>query len=154
MALAGESAAAAPAAEEGTVLAFDFGLKRIGVAVGESSLRQAHPLTTIDASDEAARFDAIAKLIALWQPTRLVVGLPRHQDGRSHEMEAHCRRFARRLHGRFGLPLDFADETLSSAAAEEALRAGGFDPRRDKARIDALAAQAILATYFDAAPRR
>ncbi len=136
------------------MLAFDFGLARIGVAVGEPALRQAHPLTTIEAADNAARFDAIAKLIAAWQPRSLVVGRPHRQDGGIHEMDARCRRFARQLQGRFGLPVDLADESFSSTAATAALRETGRNVRREKSRIDALAAQAILETYFDATTRR
>jgi len=100
---------------EGIVLAFDFGLKRIGVAIGESMLAQSRPLTTIVAESNAARFAAIGKLVAEWQPLRLVVGLPRSMDGREHDMTARCRRFAHQLEGRFGLPVSLVDERLSSA---------------------------------------
>ena len=79
---------------EGTVLAFDFGLKRIGVAVGETLLWQARPLATLVGEANAARFAAIGKLIQEWQPARLVVGLPRALDGTEHQMSARCQRFA------------------------------------------------------------
>lgn len=131
------------------VLAFDFGTQRIGVAVGAAMLRNARPLTTIDAAANAPRFDAIAKLIAEWQPARLVVGLPFNMDGSEHEMTARCRRFAQQLDGRFRLPVDFMDERLSSAEAEARLRAGGRDLRRSKRDIDAEAAAVILQSYFD-----
>ena len=79
---------------QGTVLAFDFGEKRIGVAVGERALAQAHPLTTIRSEANAVRFAAIAALIAEWRPERLVVGLPLALDGTPHAMTARCTRFA------------------------------------------------------------
>jgi len=137
---------------DGTVLGFDFGTRRIGVAVGESMLRSARPLTTIAAEANAARFEAIAKLIAEWQPRCLVVGLPLALDGAEHEMSARCRRFANQLHGRFGLPVELTDERLTSTAAESALRDVGRDPRRDKQAVDAAAAAIILQSYFDRSP--
>ncbi|MFC5302216.1 Holliday junction resolvase RuvX [Azospira restricta] len=133
----------------GTVLAFDFGEKRIGVAVGETTLRQAHPLTVIHAHANAERFAAIAALIAEWQPARLVVGLPGTVDGAPHALAARCTRFANQLHGRFGLPVAFADERLTSVEAETRLRESGHDAKRAKAHLDAVAAQLILQTYFD-----
>ncbi len=131
------------------VLAFDFGTRRIGVAVGAAMLKNARPLTTISAAANAARFEAIGRLIAEWQPARLVVGLPLALDGSEHDMTARCRRFAQQLHGRFRLPVEFADERLSSTAAEARLRAGGHDLRRNKQAIDAEAAAVILQSYFD-----
>lgn len=134
---------------EGTVLAFDFGTRRIGVAVGEMMLGQARPLTTIAAEANDARFAAIGRLIAEWQPARLVVGLPLSLDGSEHDMTARCRRFAHQLEGRFRLPVALVDERLSSAAADEALRSRGLDWRERKAQVDAEAAAAILQDYFD-----
>lgn len=134
---------------EGTVLAFDFGTRRIGVAVGEMMLGQARPLTTIEASANDARFAAIGRLIAEWQPARLVVGLPLALDGSEHDMTARCRRFAHQLEGRFRLPVTLVDERLSSAAADETLRERGLDWKRRKAQVDAEAAAAILQDYFE-----
>jgi len=145
-------AAVAPmlASAAGTILAFDFGEKRIGVAVGEAELDQAHPLTVIQAQANAERFAAIAALIAEWQPALLVVGMPAHlgEDDRPHTMAARCRRFANQLHGRFGLPVEFADERLTSLDAEAQLREAGIDAREAKQHVDALAAALILRTYF------
>jgi putative Holliday junction resolvase len=140
-----------PPAQGGTVLAFDFGLKRIGVAVGETLLKRANALATIEAEANEARFAAIARLIEEWRPTQLVVGLPLSLDGTEHEMTARCRRFANQLHGRFGLPVALSDERLTSVAAESELREAGVDWRARKGRVDALAAQHILQDYFDAA---
>ena len=139
-----------PPAENGIVLAFDFGLKRIGVAVGETLLRRANALVAIEAESNDARFAAIERLIAEWQPVRLVVGLPLSLDGAEHKMTARCRRFANQLRGRFGLPVTLTDERLTSAAADAELREAGLDWKARKGRVDAVAAQHILQDYFDA----
>lgn len=133
----------------GTVLAFDFGLKRIGVAVGDLALGMAHPLGVIDDERTAQRFDAIEAYLREWQPALLVVGLPAYLDGTEHEMSAQCRRFARRLEGRFGIKAVLVDERLSSVAASQSLREAGVSGRRQKAVLDQAAAQQILQTYFD-----
>src|SRR6185312_7392818 len=101
-----------------TVLGFDFGLKRIGVAVGNTLLKQAQALTVISAATNDAKFQAIEKLIEEWKPARCVVGLPRHPDGEEHEMTARCRRFANQLKGRFGIETVLVDERYSSAVVE------------------------------------
>ena len=142
----------APALRHGTVIAFDFGEKRIGVAVGESTLKQAHPLTTIRSEENATRFAAIAALIKEWTPSHLVVGRPLALDGTPHAMTARCTRFANQLRGRFGLPVDYAEERLSSVEAEERLRDSGHSARSAKAHVDALAAQIILQHHFELAP--
>ena len=134
---------------EGTVLAFDFGTRRIGVAVGEMMLGSARPLTTISAAANDARFAAIGKLIDEWRPGCLVVGLPLSLDGESHEMTERCRRFARQLEGRYRLPVLLVDERLTSTAAEESLRERGLDWRRRKASLDAEAAATLLQSHFD-----
>lgn len=138
-------------ARTGTVLAFDFGEKRIGVAVGDLEVRIAHPLTVIAAADNRTRFAAIASLIREWRPAGLVVGLPSHADGSEHEIGRLARRFAQRLAGRFGLPVHLVDERLSSHAAEARLREQRVHRRRLKARLDMAAAQEILQTYFASA---
>jgi len=141
-----------PAAQRrGTVLAFDFGEKRIGVAVGEWALGQAHPLTTIHGEANAERFAAIGALIGEWKPVSLVVGLPLALYGSAHAMSARCTRFANQLRGRFGLPVDYAEERLTSVEAEEKLRENGRHGRAVKEHIDALAAQIILQCYFESA---
>lgn len=136
---------------QGTVLAFDFGEQRIGVAVGETLLRQAHPLATLQAPTVHARFDQIHALIREWSPALLVVGLPTHLDGTPHAMTARCQRFANQLRGRFGLPVVAVDERLSSADAAQRLKEAGHAGRRAKPHLDAVAAQIILQGYFDAA---
>jgi putative Holliday junction resolvase len=140
-----------PATQSGTVLGFDFGAKRIGVAVGEHQLGLAHPLATIDADDRERRFAAIDKLIAEWQPASLVLGLPLATDGSEHEMTRRARRFARQLEARYRIDVKLIDERYTSTAAEELLRAQRVDLRQNKTAIDAAAAQIILQEYFDAA---
>jgi len=132
----------------GTLLAFDFGVKRIGVAVGEHELRQAHPLTMIRSERNDQRFSEIAALIDEWKPVCLVVGLPVALDGTPHAMTARCTRFANQLRGRFGIDVAYAEERLSSAEAEERLRESGYNARDAKEHLDALAAQIILQSYF------
>lgn len=138
---------------EGTVLAFDFGTRRIGVAVGEVMLGTSRPLTTISAEASDARFTAIEKLIAEWRPARLVVGLPLRLDDEPNEMTDRCRRFARQLEGRFRLPVVLVDERLTSASADERLREQGRDWRSRKATVDAEAAAILLQAHFDECPR-
>ena len=122
-----------------TVLAFDFGLKRIGVAVGNTVLKQAQPLTILREATNDAKFAAIDALIREWQPSVCVVGLPRHPDGAEHEMSLRCRRFANQLHGRFNVRTVLVDERYSSAVISH---------QRGES-IDDRAAAIILQQYFD-----
>jgi len=133
----------------GSVLAFDFGEKRIGTAVADLSVGIAHPLETLHAEDNKTRFAAIAALIAEWKPVQLVVGEPRHADGGAHEVARLARRFAQRLEGRFGIPVAMVDETLSSAAAESRLHEQGVHGGKRKAALDAAAAGEILETWLE-----
>ena len=114
--------AAVPAAQA-SFLAFDFGLKRTGVAVGNRLTRSATPLPTIRAEGEA-RWTPLAARIADWQPDALVIGVPFHPDGAEHENTRRARKFARQLRGRFGLPVFEVDERYSTT---EALADGAQD---------------------------
>lgn len=143
------AAEASPGPAAGPVLAFDVGMRRVGVAVGEIGLGIAHPLDTIDAQDVEARFERIAALVREWQPVLMVVGLPVHGDGRPHELEPVVRRFARRLEGRFGVPVRLVDETLSSHEATRQLAARRMDVARRRALVDRFAAREILQTWFE-----
>lgn len=136
----------------GTVLAFDFGTKRIGVATGETVLGSAHPLTVIEAESNDERFAAIARLVAEWQPEQLVVGLPTHADGTPHEMTRLAQKFAERLQRRYQLPVSFADERLTSLDAQSRLRETGRNSKSAKPLLDAVAAQLILQTWFESPP--
>ena len=121
------------------VFGFDFGVKRIGIAMGNTLTGQAQPLTVIKAVDNATRFQVIGDLIEQWRPARLVVGEPRHPDGAEHDMTMRSRRLANQLHGRFNLPVDLVDERYSSAVIQA---------KRGEV-IDAKAAAIILQQYFD-----
>ena len=127
-----------------TVIAFDFGIKRIGVAVGEPELGTAHPLPGIAAAGDA-RFAAIGRLLAEWKPARLVVGWPLAASGSAHDTTRRAERFARQLRGRFRLPVELVDERFTSVEAERRLRGRGAD----RLAIDSVAAQLILEQYFD-----
>lgn len=103
---------------DAVVLGFDFGARRIGVAIGNSVTREARPLAVIDAQG-AARWARIAALIDEWQPNWFVVGIPRHPDGAPHEMTERCERFARQLEGRYRRAVARVDERYSSAVVHE-----------------------------------
>lgn len=133
----------------GTLLAFDFGMKRIGVAVGNTISHTTQPLITLHGEQNEPRFAAIAALIKEWQPAVLVVGLPCNEDGTPHEMTRLCRRFANRLKGRFNLPTILVDERYTSASASMQLTEMGVRGIRQKPLIDQVAAQHILQAYFD-----
>jgi putative Holliday junction resolvase len=126
---------------EETLLAFDYGTKKLGVAMGNTLLRQARPLDIILESTRIGRFARIAALIDTWRPERLVVGLALDTDGSDQYATNRCRRFANQLHGRFGLPVELVDERGSSVQAQ---RITGQAPD------DAVAAAIILQRYFDA----
>ena len=139
---AGMSAQATPASAGSSprcFLAFDFGTRRVGVAVGNSLLRRAQPLQTVAAQGEA-RFAAIDALVHEWQPAALVIGVPFHPDGAAHDNTLRARRFARQLHGRLRLPVNEVDERYSTT---EALADGAAD-------VDAASAALILDQFLRA----
>jgi putative Holliday junction resolvase len=131
------SGAAARTPAVSSFLAFDFGLKRVGVATGNTLLGRAQGLKTVSAQGDE-RFAAIAALIAEWQPDALVVGVPFHPDGAAHDNTERARRFARQLHGRFRLPVHEVDERYTTT---EALAAGAAD-------VDAASAALILDQFL------
>ena len=134
---------------KGTVLAFDFGLKRVGVAVGELELRMAHPLSTLVTSDREKLLGAIAVLVKEWRPALLVVGLPVHDDGRPHALAPVIDKFVAELKALTKLPVALSNEQYSSATASMALRDAGIAGLKQKAMLDSVAAQEILQGYFD-----
>ena len=117
-----------------TILAFDYGEKRIGVAVGNTITQTAEPLKIIQEKNQEERFKAIEQLIAEWQPQLLVVGLPKHPDGAEQAMTQKAQRFGNQLHGRFQKKVVWVDERYTSVSVD-----GGND---------ALAAQLILQQYL------
>ncbi|QLG88535.1 Holliday junction resolvase RuvX [Chitinibacter bivalviorum] len=132
-----------------TILGFDFGEVRIGVAMGSTELGIAHPLETIAFEENDKKFARIEALIKEWQPSALIVGLPTHLDGTEHEMTRLARKFANRLTGRFNLPVHLVDERLSSAGATQALNEVGLRGRKQKPALDQVAAMQILQSYLD-----
>ena len=122
--------------ERGTVLAFDFGLKRIGVAVGEPELCTAHPLPVI------REFSKIENLVEEWKPVALVVGRPTSVEGEAHAMTRQAEAFAQRLERQFKLPVARVDERYTSVEAESRLRGA------KRKAVDSVAAQLILEQYF------
>ncbi|MEP7275264.1 MAG: Holliday junction resolvase RuvX [Betaproteobacteria bacterium] len=133
---------------DATVLAFDFGTRRVGVAIGNTLVRVAHPLVTIEGDSPATTLAAIAVLIDEWQPGQLVVGLPAHADGTPHAMTAQAQSFARALGDRFALPVGTVDERWTTEIAQDMLDAGKRG-RRGRAERDQIAAQVILQAWFD-----
>jgi putative holliday junction resolvase len=124
--------------EHQRILAFDYGVKRIGVAVGNTMIRLAEPLKTIQNKNLDDTFQTIQKLVDEWEVNLLVVGLPRHPDGAEHEMTKRATRFGNQLHGRLRLPVQWVDERYSSAVAED-----------QTGDIDSQAAVIILEQYFE-----
>jgi putative holliday junction resolvase len=139
------SVAAGRGAAEATLLAFDYGEKRIGVALGNALTHSARPLTVIQNRNRDYRFEAVGALLREWQPDLLVVGLPSHPDGTPHAMTQLAKRFGNQLNGRFNLPVVWVDERYSSVDAEARLRerGDGLD------ELDAEAACVILQQYLD-----
>jgi len=129
----------------GAVLGFDYGVRKIGVAVGQTVTRTATPLQTLRTRDQRPDWDAITRLIAEWQPEALVVGLPYEMDDTEAPVAVRARRFARQLEGRYRLPVHLADERLTT---REAISQLGRDARRDALRVDAVAARLILETWL------
>ncbi len=123
-----------------TLLGFDFGVRRIGVAIGNTLTCSARPLSQIDARVSDRCFEAIGRLLLEWQPQKLVVGRPLHPDGARHAMTDRCERFARQLSGRFRLPVELVDERYTSV---EAAAGGAGDA------LDAESAAIILRQYLD-----
>jgi putative Holliday junction resolvase len=140
-----------PAREFRTILAFDYGTTKIGVAVGQELTCTASSLTTLFHVNKSPDWNAIAGLIESWRPDALVVGVPYHMDGTEHEITHAARRFGRQLHGRYGLPVHEMDERLSSREARAVAldkRARGVRRKAKKGDIDQVAAQIILQDWL------
>ncbi|MBM7343535.1 Holliday junction resolvase RuvX [Pantoea coffeiphila] len=132
-----------------TLLAFDFGTKSIGVAIGQQLTGTARPLTALKAQDGIPDWNKIEALLKEWQPDRVVVGLPLNMDGTEQPLTARARKFANRLHGRFGVQVDLHDERLSTVEARaELFERGGFRAL-SKGSVDSLSAVIILESWFE-----
>jgi len=134
-----------------TLLGFDFGTKRIGIAIAQEVTGTASPLTTVKSIKQKPDWESISKIIAEWQPDLLVVGLPLHMDGTEQPMTQAAKRFSNQLNGRYQIPVALMDERLSSNEAESILneqpgsRGSLF---QDKAQIDMISAQLILQSWM------
>ncbi len=135
-----------------TFMAFDYGLSRMGVAIGQTVTKTATPQSPLKAKDGQPKWDEIAKLIEQWQPDAFVVGLPLNMDGSLSDMAQRAIKFAKRLHGRFGKPYFLCDERLSSREAKEQVMAEQGYTNFGKVSVDGLAAQLILETFFSQLP--
>jgi len=131
-----------------TVMAFDYGIRRIGVAIGNSLTQTSQALPVITQTQTSQGFEAIQKLLVKWQPARLAVGLPVHPDGAEHAMTAKARRFGQQLQGRFALPVAWVDERYTSAVLENE---PNLAPQA-KDQLDSHAACLILEQYFQENP--
>ncbi len=131
-----------------TLLAFDYGHKKIGVAVGQEVTASARPLLTLASRDGRPDWAGISALLHQWRPQALVVGLPLQLNGEEQDTTQAARRFANRLRGRYHLPVYFADERMSSMAAQQLVRERSAAGRGRPPGVDAVAAQLILETFF------
>ena len=130
-----------------TYLGFDYGSKRIGVAVGQDLIGSATALTTLKTTNQSPPWQAIEALVLDWQPQAFVVGLPYNSDGSEHAVTRAAQRFGNQLQGRFHKPVYWVDERLTSSEAEGILVQRGR--KTTKEDIDKLAAQLILQTWFE-----
>jgi len=132
-----------------TVLGFDFGEQRIGVASGQTITAQASPLTTLKAVQQKPDWQAIARLIEQWRPDALIVGIPTYLDGSDSDMTKRARRFRRQLEGRFNLPTFEVNESLTSFEAEQALKENKKSGKHNKQDIDKMAAAIIVQSWLE-----
>lgn len=132
-----------------TVLGFDFGMKNIGVAVGQELTYTANPLTVIKAKEGIPDWDDIAKLLQQWKPQLLIVGLPLNMDGSEQEMTAAARRFGNRLNARFKLPVAWQDERLTTFEALDQLGINNKMQSNTRGDVDRISAQLILQSWLN-----
>ncbi len=132
-----------------TILGFDFGMKNIGVAVGQELTYTANPLTVIKAKDGIPNWDEIAALLQQWKPQLLIVGLPLNMDGSEQEMTAAARRFGNRLNARFKLPVDWQDERLTTFEALDQLGINSKMQSNTRGDVDRISAQLILQSWLN-----
>lgn len=132
-----------------TLLGFDFGTKSIGVAVGQEVTGTASPLPALKAQDGVPDWDLVARLFAEWQPHMVVVGMPLNMDGTEQELTLRARKFANKLHGRFGVRVEGCDERLTTADAKARLFELGGYKKLEKAKIDSVSACLILESWMN-----
>lgn len=132
-----------------SLLAFDYGLKNIGVAYGQSITGTATELPPVPARDGIPDWEQLGKLLKEWQPQLLLVGLPLNMDDSESELSQRSRKFANRLHGRFGLPVELFDERLTTRLAKEEARERGHRGNYATAPVDSIAARLLLESWFN-----
>ncbi|MFP1762765.1 Holliday junction resolvase RuvX [Lonsdalea quercina] len=132
-----------------TIMAFDFGTRSIGVAIGQDLTRTARPLQAFKAQDGTPDWQKVEKLIREWQPELVIVGLPLNMDGTEQPLTARARKFAQRLYGRFGVAVELHDERLSTVEARSGLFAQGGFRALDKGSVDSASAVVILESWFE-----
>jgi len=132
-----------------SVLAFDFGMVQIGVAVGNTLLRTTQPLAILRARAGIPDWQALEQLVQDWQPDLLLVGDPLNMDGSDSELCERARKFARRLHGRLGLPVTMVDERLTSFEAKQVSREQGHRGDYKRRPIDSQAAELVLQSWLN-----
>jgi len=132
-----------------TVLGFDFGMKYIGIAVGQEITGSANPVGSIKAKDGIPDWSNIEKYITEWQPDLLVIGLPYNMDGSVQHLTHAAKKFGNRLHAKFKVPIEFQDERLTTADAREQLFSQGGYRNLKKDNIDAMSAKLIIESFFE-----
>ena len=133
-----------------TLFGFDYGTKSIGVAIGQEITGTARPLLALKATDGVPNWEQIEALLKEWQPALLVVGLPLNMDGTEQDISRRARKFANRLHGRFGIAVELQDERLTTTDARARLFDAGGYKALGKDAVDAVSAQLILESWMEA----
>lgn len=134
---------------EGNIIGFDFGQKRIGVAIGNNISKSAQALITIESASSNQKFEAIQKIMDEWQPVSIVVGVPFNVDGSEHKVTNLCKNFAKQLEQKYALPIHLIDERYTSIEAGYEIQDKKIDPKKKKLLIDQIAAKIILQSYLD-----
>jgi len=134
---------------EGNIIGFDFGQKRIGVAIGNNISKSAQALITIESASSNQKFEAIQKIMDEWQPVSIVVGVPFNVDGSEHKVTNLCKKFAKQLEQKYALPIHLIDERYTSIEAGYEIQNKKIDPKKKKLLIDQIAAKIILQSYLD-----
>lgn len=134
---------------EGNIIGFDFGQKRIGVAIGNNISKSAQALITIESASSNQKFEAIQKIMDEWQPVSIVVGVPFNVDGSEHKVTNLCKKFAKQLEQKYALPIHLIDERYTSIEAGYEIQDKKIDPKKKKLLIDQIAAKIILQSYLD-----
>ncbi|HEY9052816.1 MAG TPA: Holliday junction resolvase RuvX [Gammaproteobacteria bacterium] len=135
-----------------SVLGFDYGERRIGIAIGQTISQSASPLITLNAINQKPDWNSIEKLITEWKPDALIVGIPRYLDGNDSDMTEKAQRFCRQLEGRFKLPVYTVNESLSSQEAEQRLKQTRKIGQHNKHEIDKMAAAIIVQRWLEQNP--